>query len=90
VAFEKTAVYFDAARHIRNDFSYDSPVYISDTDADDLIQSVEHFERDVEVWIGRSMLRWLDRGTALPVQWETFINDERIALRAIGETMRVT
>src|SRR5882672_1053369 len=32
--FAKTAAYFDAARSKRNDFSYDSPIPISDTDAE--------------------------------------------------------
>jgi hypothetical protein len=47
----KAAIYFDGARDKRNDFSYDSPVPISDTDADDLLKTVEEFQRDAENWI---------------------------------------
>jgi hypothetical protein len=50
-AFVKVAIYFDDARDKRNDFSYDSPVLISDTDADDLLKTVEEFQRDAENWI---------------------------------------
>jgi hypothetical protein len=50
-AFHKMAIYFDSARNLRNDFSYDSPTVISDTDADDLLQAVEQFQRDAEEWI---------------------------------------
>jgi hypothetical protein len=49
--FVKTAIYFDNARDTRNDFSYDAPLAISDTDVDDLIESVEQFQRDAEAWI---------------------------------------
>ena len=50
-AFAKMAVYFDSARDTRNDFSYDAPVPISDTDADDLVKAVEQFLQDAEAWI---------------------------------------
>ena len=50
-AFLKMAIYFDQAREKRNDFSYDAPVLISDTDADDLVQAVEQFQLDCEAWI---------------------------------------
>lgn len=49
--FLKAAVYFDSARHTRNDFSYDAPISVSSTDADDLLDSVEQFQRDAEGWI---------------------------------------
>lgn len=49
--FVKMALYFDKARNTRNDFSYDAPVLISDTDADELVQAVEQFQLDVEAWI---------------------------------------
>ena len=52
-AFSKAAVNFDAARGKRNDFSYDTPVMISDTDADDLIGAVRQFRKDAEGWIAR-------------------------------------
>jgi len=49
--FIKVAVYFDMAREKRNDFSYDSPVLVSETDAQDLLQTVEQFQVDAEAWI---------------------------------------
>ena len=49
--FVKMAIYFDSARDKRNDFSYDAPAQISDTDADELVQAVEKFRRDIEAWI---------------------------------------
>ena len=51
--FAKVAVYFDTARSKRNDFSYDTPVAISDTEAADLVRSVIQFRNDVEAWIKR-------------------------------------
>lgn len=51
-AFEKVAVFFDAARDARNNFSYDSPIVISDTDADDLLKIAETFQEELEAWIG--------------------------------------
>jgi hypothetical protein len=50
-SFVKTAMYFDQARDKRNDFSYDAPVHISDTDANELLESVEQFWHVVEAWI---------------------------------------
>lgn len=50
-SFLKMAIYFDAARDKRNDFSYESPVLISDTDADDLLKAVEQFQQDSQAWI---------------------------------------
>jgi hypothetical protein len=50
-AFIKAAVHFDAARRKRNDFSYDTPVSISDTDADELVQAVQQFQHEIEQWI---------------------------------------
>jgi len=50
-AFVKMAIYFDSARDKRNDFSYDAPVLVTDTDADDLVKAVEQFQMDAEVWI---------------------------------------
>ena len=49
--FAKLAVYFDTARSKRNDFSYDTPVTVSDTEADDLVRSVIQFRNDVGAWI---------------------------------------
>jgi hypothetical protein len=49
--FAKAAAVFDSARSKRNDFSYDTPVPVSDTDADDLVGEVEHFLLDAENWI---------------------------------------
>jgi len=49
--FEKAAANFDAARSRRNDFSYDAPVEISDTDAGDLIEAARQFHRAAETWI---------------------------------------
>jgi hypothetical protein len=51
LTFAKAAANFDAARSKRNDFSYDTPITISDTDADDLIQAVKQFQQDAESWI---------------------------------------
>lgn len=50
-SFVKMAIYFDTARDKRNDFSYDAPILISDTDADDLVKAVEQFQQDAEAWI---------------------------------------
>lgn len=50
-SFAKLAGYFDTARETRNDFSYDTPVLISDTDADDLANAVRQFQQDTEAWI---------------------------------------
>jgi uncharacterized protein (UPF0332 family) len=50
-AFAKTAAYFDSARSKRNDFSYDSPVPISDTDADELVRTAKQFAQQAETWI---------------------------------------
>ena len=49
--FLKVAIYFDSARDMRNNFSYDSPVLISSTDADDLVKAVEMFQLEAEAWI---------------------------------------
>ena len=50
-AFATIGVYFDQARDRRNDFSYDSPAEISDTDAEDLIDAATRFIADAEKWI---------------------------------------
>jgi hypothetical protein len=50
-AFARIAANFDAARSKRNDFSYDSPCEITDTDADDLVELVKLFQKQVEKWI---------------------------------------
>jgi len=50
-SFVPLALYFDQARDKRNDFSYDKPLHISDTDADDLLKTVSRFAADVEAWI---------------------------------------
>lgn len=50
-AFATPATAFDVARAKRNDFSYDSPVPISDTDANDLVDAVKQFQQDAEKWI---------------------------------------
>jgi hypothetical protein len=50
-AFAKAAAYFDAARSKRNDFSYDSPVPISDTDAEELVRTVKQFAQQAQAWI---------------------------------------
>jgi hypothetical protein len=50
-AFMMAAAHFDAARRKRNDFSYDTPVSISETDADELVQAVQQFQQDAEKWI---------------------------------------
>lgn len=38
--FGNAAICFDAARSKRNDFSYDAPVPLSDTEADELVEEV--------------------------------------------------
>jgi hypothetical protein len=50
-AFVMAAAHFDAARRKRNDFSYDTPVSISETDADELLQAVQQFQQDAEKWV---------------------------------------
>ena len=50
-AFKNAAAYFDAARSKRNDFSYEGPVGLTDTEADGLITDVKQFQQDVEAWI---------------------------------------
>ena len=50
-SFARDAANFDAARSKRNDFSYDAPVAVSETDANDLAESVKQFQKDVENWI---------------------------------------
>jgi hypothetical protein len=50
-AFMKIAIYFDTARDTRNNFSYDAPVLVSDTDADDLLNAVTKFQKDAEAWV---------------------------------------
>lgn len=50
-AFARAAALFDAARSKRNDFSYDAPVPVSNTDAQDLVDSVKQFQSDAERWI---------------------------------------
>ncbi len=49
--FGTVAIYFDRARDRRNEFSYDSPVLISDADADDLLRTVEQFRSAAETWV---------------------------------------
>ena len=49
--FAKAAAYFDVARSKRNDFSYDSPIPVSDTDAQELLQSVKQFAQQAQAWI---------------------------------------
>ncbi len=51
-AFTKEAASFDVARSKRNDFSYDAPVEVSDTDVAALITTVEQFRELAEEWIG--------------------------------------
>ena len=50
-AFTMTAAHFDAARRKRNDFSYDTPASVSETDAYELVSAVETFQLAVEKWI---------------------------------------
>jgi hypothetical protein len=50
-AFAKTAAYFDSARSKRNDFSYDAPVTVADSEALELIDTVEKFLSQVEAWV---------------------------------------
>ncbi len=50
-AFLMAAAHFDAARRKRNDFSYDTPISISETDADELVAAVKQFQLDAEKWI---------------------------------------
>lgn len=49
--FVKMAIYLDSARDKRNEFSYDAPAQISNTDADELVEAVTKFQRDIEAWI---------------------------------------
>ncbi|MBC7782805.1 MAG: hypothetical protein H7144_03115 [Burkholderiales bacterium] len=50
-SFMKAAIYFDSARDMRNDFSYEGAVPVSDTDVDELITAVEQFQQSAELWI---------------------------------------
>ena len=50
-AFAKVVADFDSARTKRNDFSYDTPILISNTDADDLVLAVQQFQISAENWI---------------------------------------
>ena len=52
-AFTTVAIYFDQARDKRNDFSYDTQIAISDTDAEDLVKTVELFIAEVQAWIAK-------------------------------------
>jgi hypothetical protein len=47
--FEKVALFFDDARDKRNDFSYDCRSAVSETDAEDLIDTTTKFR--AELWI---------------------------------------
>ena len=49
--FANAALVFDAARSKRNNFSYDTPTPISDTDADDLLNTAERFQKEAEKWV---------------------------------------
>ena len=51
--FAKAVANFDVARNKRNDFSYDEPTEISETDAEDLGAEVKAFERQAEEWIAK-------------------------------------
>lgn len=50
-AFKDAATYFDAARNKRNDFSYDGPIDLTDSEADELVEEAKQFLNDVEEWI---------------------------------------
>ena len=50
-AFEKMAGYFDSARMKRNDFSYDAPINVAESEALELVETVEQFLKQVETWI---------------------------------------
>lgn len=49
--FATIAAFLDTARSKRNDFSYDAPITVSDTDADELVTEVKQFHVRVEQWI---------------------------------------
>lgn len=49
--FAKVAAYFDRARDKRNDFSYDSAIHITETEAEDLLKAVKQFSKEAEDWI---------------------------------------
>lgn len=50
-AFAALAVYFDACRVKRNEFSYDEADVVSDTEADELETKATQFAVDVEAWL---------------------------------------
>lgn len=50
-SFEKLSAYFDGCRIKRNKCEYVSAGGISDTDAQELLRTVERFESDCETWI---------------------------------------
>jgi hypothetical protein len=49
--FAEQAAIGDAARQKRNDFSYEFAGIVSDTEADDLLEEVPKFQKDVERWV---------------------------------------
>lgn len=49
--FGKAAMYFDAARSKRNDFSYEGPVHLSETEADEIVAEVKRFQVVVAAWV---------------------------------------
>jgi hypothetical protein len=50
-AFAALSAYFDGCRMKRNDCEYDVAGGVSDTDADELLKSVQQFATDAEAWI---------------------------------------
>lgn len=49
--FDAIAGYFNQCREKRNDFSYDSPVIVTDTEADDILATAAKFRLDFEKWL---------------------------------------
>lgn len=49
--FDPTATFLDQCRSKRNDFSYDSPITVTDTEADDLLNTAQQLRTDVEAWL---------------------------------------
>ena len=49
--FDAIADYFNQCREKRNDFSYDSPVVVTDTEADDILTNALKFRSDFEKWL---------------------------------------
>lgn len=56
--FDAIADFFNVCREKRNDFSYDSPVSITDTEAQDIVASAIQFKVHFEKWLKSKHPQW--------------------------------